>query len=131
MASRPGTASRRGEPIAPSFRRICYGKGAFWPPFCLRIGANCVAFHPLARGGSVKEGEDMLDWMILPYKRYAEFSGRSRRMEYWSFMLLNFVVYLVLGGLMVAGGFYAAERRRGGRCRYQLRRIDEETDLGP
>ena len=47
----------------------------------------------------------MLQWALLPFKRYAEFSGRSRRMEYWSFMLLNFVVYLVLGGLMVAGGF--------------------------
>ncbi len=46
----------------------------------------------------------MLDWMILPLKRYAEFSGRSRRMEYWSFVLLMVVVYLVLGGIMLAGG---------------------------
>lgn len=46
----------------------------------------------------------MLEWMILPLKRYAEFSGRSRRMEYWSFALLMVVVYLVLGGLMLAGG---------------------------
>ena len=47
----------------------------------------------------------MLDWMILPFKRYAELSGRSRRMEYWSFALLNFIVYIVLGGIMMAGGF--------------------------
>lgn len=47
----------------------------------------------------------MLQWMILPFKRYAEFSGRSRRMEYWSFMLLNVIVYIVLGGIMIAGGF--------------------------
>lgn len=47
----------------------------------------------------------MLDWMILPFKRYAEFSGRSRRMEYWSFALLVFIVYIVLGGIMMAGGF--------------------------
>ncbi len=46
----------------------------------------------------------MLDWMILPLKRYAEFSGRSRRMEYWSFTLLIVLVYLVLGGIMLAGG---------------------------
>ena len=50
----------------------------------------------------------MLQWMLLPFKRYAEFSGRSRRMEYWSFILLNVIVYIVLGGLMVAGGFNLA-----------------------
>jgi uncharacterized membrane protein YhaH (DUF805 family) len=47
----------------------------------------------------------MLEWMILPLKRYAEFSGRSRRKEYWSFVLLTVLVYIVLGGLMLAGGF--------------------------
>lgn len=47
----------------------------------------------------------MLEWMLLPFKRYAEFSGRSRRMEYWSFALLNFIVYLVLVAIMMAGGF--------------------------
>ena len=46
----------------------------------------------------------MLDWMIMPYKRYADFSGRSRRMEYWSFTLLIVIVYVVLGALMVGGG---------------------------
>ncbi len=47
----------------------------------------------------------MLDWMILPLKRYADFSGRSRRMEYWSFILFNAIIYTVLIGLMFAGGF--------------------------
>lgn len=46
----------------------------------------------------------MLDWMILPFKRYAEFSGRSRRMEYWSFFLLNAIVMTVLVGMVFAGG---------------------------
>jgi uncharacterized membrane protein YhaH (DUF805 family) len=57
----------------------------------------------------------MIEWMILPFKRYAEFSGRSRRMEYWSFMLLNFLVYLVFLALMMAGGFsIAAMTEMGG-----------------
>jgi uncharacterized membrane protein YhaH (DUF805 family) len=30
-----------------------------------------------------------MEWMILPYKRYADFSGRSRRLEYWMFQLLT------------------------------------------
>jgi uncharacterized membrane protein YhaH (DUF805 family) len=39
-----------------------------------------------------------MEWMILPFKRYADFQGRSRRMEFWMFQLLNFVVALVLAG---------------------------------
>ncbi|MFN4020018.1 MAG: DUF805 domain-containing protein, partial [Erythrobacter sp.] len=30
-----------------------------------------------------------MHWMILPLKRYADFSGRSRRKEFWMFQLLN------------------------------------------
>jgi uncharacterized membrane protein YhaH (DUF805 family) len=37
-----------------------------------------------------------MEWMILPFKRYAEFTGRSRRMEYWMFTLLNVIVVTVL-----------------------------------
>ncbi len=47
----------------------------------------------------------MLEWMLLPLKRYAEFSGRSRRKEYWSFALLNVIVYVALLAMMSVGGF--------------------------
>lgn len=43
-----------------------------------------------------------MEWMILPFKRYAEFTGRSRRMEYWMFVLLQIIVYAVLA-LVVFG----------------------------
>ncbi|GGC26795.1 membrane protein [Novosphingobium marinum] len=46
----------------------------------------------------------MVEWMILPFKRYADFTGRSRRMEYWSFMLLNIGVYILLALVMFATG---------------------------
>jgi len=36
-----------------------------------------------------------MDWMFLPYKRYFDFSGRSRRKEYWMFALLWAIVYAV------------------------------------
>lgn len=49
-----------------------------------------------------------MDWMLLPYRRYTEFSGRSRRMEYWMFALLMFLVYSVGIGIMFAGGFSMA-----------------------
>ena len=35
-------------------------------------------------------------WMILPFKRYAEFTGRSRRKEFWSFQLFNIIVTLLI-----------------------------------
>ena len=38
-----------------------------------------------------------MEWATLPLKRYAEFTGRSRRKEYWMFFLLCMVVGLVLG----------------------------------
>ena len=45
-----------------------------------------------------------MHWMILPLKRYAEFSGRSRRMEYWMFALFSVLVTCVGYGLMLVGG---------------------------
>ena len=44
----------------------------------------------------------MLQWMVMPLRRYADFSGRSRRREYWSFFLLNLVVTGVLLGPLYA-----------------------------
>jgi uncharacterized membrane protein YhaH (DUF805 family) len=54
-----------------------------------------------------------MEWMLMPFKRYAEFSGRSRRKEYWMFALFNIIVVIVLciiegiAGLsgMVAGAY--------------------------
>ena len=37
-----------------------------------------------------------MDQMFLPLKRYAEFSGRSRRKEFWSYYLAIMVAALVL-----------------------------------
>jgi uncharacterized membrane protein YhaH (DUF805 family) len=34
----------------------------------------------------------MLTWGLLPFRRYAEFSGRSRRKEFWFFVLFQYVV---------------------------------------
>lgn len=37
-----------------------------------------------------------MEWMLLPLKRYAEFSGRSRPRELWMFALLQLIIYVVL-----------------------------------
>lgn len=43
-----------------------------------------------------------MEWMLLPLKRYADFSGRSRRLEFWMFGLLNLIVYAIILGIVFA-----------------------------
>jgi len=39
-----------------------------------------------------------MDWMLMPLTRYADFSGRSQRMEYWMYSLFcGFMIVLLLG----------------------------------
>ena len=45
-----------------------------------------------------------MEWMLMPLRRYAEFSGRSRRKEYWMFTLFIVLAGAVLAALMFAGG---------------------------
>ena len=63
-----------------------------------------------------------MHWMFLPLKRYAEFSGRSRRTEYWMFVLFQIllaVAFWVLlavvgGGALMSGGDPTALAAAGG-----------------
>ena len=43
-----------------------------------------------------------MHWMFLPLKRYAEFSGRSRRMEFWMWFLFQILLILLFIILLVA-----------------------------
>jgi uncharacterized membrane protein YhaH (DUF805 family) len=38
-----------------------------------------------------------MEWMLMPLRRYADFSGRSRRKEYWMYVLGVLIVAIVLG----------------------------------
>jgi uncharacterized membrane protein YhaH (DUF805 family) len=44
-----------------------------------------------------------MKWMFLPLKRYADFSGRSRPLEYWMFALGITIVATALIVLLMAG----------------------------
>lgn len=44
-----------------------------------------------------------MEWMLMPYRRYADFSGRSQRKEYWMFYLFTVIVYFVASIIMSAG----------------------------
>ena len=37
-----------------------------------------------------------MNWYLGALKKYAVFSGRSRRMEYWMFALFNFIISIIL-----------------------------------
>ena len=46
--------------------------------------------------------EDQLGWVLLPLRRYADFTGRSSRKEFWMFQgvvaLFGIVAFAVIGG---------------------------------
>jgi uncharacterized membrane protein YhaH (DUF805 family) len=46
-----------------------------------------------------------MKWYLAVLKKYAVFSGRARRSEYWFFFLFNFLIALVLGLIDEAVGF--------------------------
>jgi uncharacterized membrane protein YhaH (DUF805 family) len=37
-----------------------------------------------------------MEWYLMVLKRYAQFSGRSRRKEYWMFTLINIIISLAI-----------------------------------
>jgi len=54
-----------------------------------------------------------MNWYLEVLKKYAVFSGRARRTEFWMFVLVNFIITLVLaviesllGSGGVLGGLY-------------------------
>ncbi len=58
-----------------------------------------------------------MEWMIMPLKRYADFSGRSRRQEYWMFVLFQVLVLVAMGvviGIIGAAGSGGAMDTIGG-----------------
>jgi uncharacterized membrane protein YhaH (DUF805 family) len=45
-----------------------------------------------------------MEWMVLPYRRYFDFEGRSTRREYWLFQLFFFLVLFGPATLAAAMG---------------------------
>lgn len=45
-----------------------------------------------------------MEYMIMPLKRYADFSGRSRRKEYWMFVLFQMLLLVPLMLVAIALG---------------------------
>lgn len=45
-----------------------------------------------------------MEFMFMPLRRYADFSGRSRRMEFWMWQLFQIIVYIIFVVLVMALG---------------------------
>lgn len=51
-----------------------------------------------------------MEWMLLPLRRYVQFSGRSRRKEYWMFALFLLIIYIIAMALDSMLGFGTTSR---------------------
>jgi uncharacterized membrane protein YhaH (DUF805 family) len=56
-----------------------------------------------------------MEWMLLPLRRYAGFSGRARPREFWMFVLFLLIAFTVISIVETILGLNAAEHwvRRG------------------
>jgi uncharacterized membrane protein YhaH (DUF805 family) len=59
-----------------------------------------------------------MGYMFLPLKRYADFNGRSRRMEFWMWTLFNSIIAGILVTILLFAFFDAASRSTIGYSRY-------------
>jgi len=57
-----------------------------------------------------------MSWYLQVWQRYAEFTGRSRRMEFWMFFLYNVVILLVL--YLASVGFALVKQPEMGASMY-------------
>jgi len=55
-----------------------------------------------------------MEWMLMPLRRYADFSGRSRRKEYWMFALGIFLIAVIPVTLLYIVALAAAFGSAGG-----------------
>ena len=54
-----------------------------------------------------------MNWYLEVLKKYAVFSGRARRKEYWYFCLFNVIIGIVLGVIDYATGSHSNQASMG------------------
>ncbi len=54
-----------------------------------------------------------MNWYMEVLRKYAVFSGRARRKEYWMFTLFNIIVYIVLAIIDSAAGLQLGDSPYG------------------
>jgi uncharacterized membrane protein YhaH (DUF805 family) len=43
-----------------------------------------------------------MNWYLQPWRKYAVFSGRARRKEYWIFTFVNMIIWMILYAVLIA-----------------------------
>ena len=54
-----------------------------------------------------------MDWYLMAWQKYFDFSGRSRRKEYWMFFLFNLGIGIALLGADLLAGSYSKSAGMG------------------
>lgn len=65
--------------------------------------SNQGNFAPQAQQAVPAAGMDFMAAVKTCFSKYADFSGRATRSEYWYFFLFNFIVGIVLGWIPFLG----------------------------
>jgi uncharacterized membrane protein YhaH (DUF805 family) len=65
--------------------------------------ASCYIEVPQAQ----LKGESDMNWYLEALRKFATFSGRARRSEYWYFTLFNLIIEIVLAVIDMATGLYS------------------------
>jgi uncharacterized membrane protein YhaH (DUF805 family) len=84
-----------------TWRQAAVEVSAEWAP---EIAGRCAA-----RDGheNCAPGEQGMNWYLEAIRKYAVFTGRSRRSEYWYFVLFNALIIIALTVVDVAMGLYS------------------------
>jgi uncharacterized membrane protein YhaH (DUF805 family) len=71
-----------------------------------RAGRRSVALprRALQQPAAHFDGRNTMNWYLQALKKYADFSGRARRKEYWFFVLFNIIISIVLSVIDVMLG---------------------------
>ena len=62
---------------------------------------------------AVHHGESAINWVMSALKKYAVFSGRSQRSEYWFYILIYMILYIVLSVIDAVLGLYSNHAQIG------------------
>lgn len=66
---------------------------------CPQCGAQQGMTNSTMIAPSVPEEASGFGWYTLVLKKFAVFSGRARRKEYWMFMLFNVLIAIAIGAI--------------------------------
>ena len=88
-----GGAGEEGAAIEHEGDLLCAARLDLPPPRAQRGLASTAALEDSY--GLANEEERSCNWMLMPLRRYAEFTGRSRRKEYWMWVLFNTLISTV------------------------------------